>query len=69
MPNRNIIMELDTELSELNEKRSKLNTFLRKPNAVDIVGPIQLDLLIQQHEAMLSYSNILRTRMIHLEAK
>ena len=59
------VERLKVEEVELREKLNALTKFLELPTAP--VDPVQMDLLIQQHAAMLAYAEILAKRLALLD--
>lgn len=59
------VERLKVEEAELREKLNALTKFLELPTAP--VDPVHLDLLIQQHAAMLAYAEILAKRLALLD--
>lgn len=59
------IESIKEEKEQLDAKLTNLDMFLRdEAKAISIVGEWQFDLLNEQYESMLDYSNILELRII-----
>lgn len=61
-----LVGRLIDEFTELKEKHEKLNDFLSKEDAIDAVGKVQYDLLVQQYAYMSSYLSVLEVRISDL---
>lgn len=62
-----VIAELKQEKSELSEKITRLDNFLRDKTKTDLVGPLQARLMLHQLECMIEYATVLNNRIYVLE--
>lgn len=64
-----IVKRLKNELTDLNDKLTKLSKFLAKQSKETTISATQLELLKEQKQAMAKYAKVLKLRIKNLEAK
>ena len=64
-----IVKRLKKELTDLNDKLTKLSKFLAKQSKETTISATQLELLKEQKQAMAKYAKVLKLRIKNLEAK
>jgi len=66
MSDTTFIDRIKQEKTDLDDKLTKLNAFLKSDKAIPVVGKAK-SMLLQQRSIMQSYSDILRDRLEDLE--
>ena len=64
-----IVKRLKNELTDLNDKLTKLSKFLAKQSKETTISATQIELLKEQKQAMAKYAKVLKLRIKNLEAK